>query len=465
MAVKVHRNSSKPAQLNALAYAQGSDIHLAPGQEAHLPHEAWHVVQQAQGRVSPTRQMKEGLPVNDDCGLEREADLMGSKAARAGGAPNAAQDLSAGPRPGVAPAQMKKAIKGTHKFEGKGDLDVNFEERVQGSGTGVYGVIGFMPDKASKEVTKRIEIIQIASMRSNDDKDEEARTSGAAQVKDMWRVKGKFHMDLLGDQSKPRTSMDDPRIEQGYNSERLKWKDPLDQVTMSSNDKVLSQYDVIYAHQQKKQVPDTTTRKITQAPGFNKGNGEVAGTELFDYPVSPQPVVASFHTTVDGDGKPWGTVTWGFKSVANPREESTEIGSVQGPDFVDGQTEEMEAAKSSFNDIMANSASWNSPEAFDEALVLLKSRNGQEYEEGKKKLRWVAGSLESTINKIQQASAPYLQEKSSEKEAKRILKDFLKPHVDMLNRVLDELYRTRQDKTDLYVDMVDLFKKATLLIK
>jgi hypothetical protein len=45
--VKVHYNSSQPAQLNALAYAQGSDIHVAPGQEQHLPHEAWHVVQQA----------------------------------------------------------------------------------------------------------------------------------------------------------------------------------------------------------------------------------------------------------------------------------------------------------------------------------------------------------------------------------------------------------------------------------
>ncbi|MFN7896939.1 MAG: DUF4157 domain-containing protein, partial [Cyanobacteriota bacterium] len=40
--VRVHYNSSQPAQLNALAYAQGSDIHLAPGQERHLPHEAWH---------------------------------------------------------------------------------------------------------------------------------------------------------------------------------------------------------------------------------------------------------------------------------------------------------------------------------------------------------------------------------------------------------------------------------------
>jgi hypothetical protein len=75
--VRVHYNSAQPAQLNALAYAQGSDIHLAPGQERHLPHEAWHVVQQAQGRVRPTLQMKDGVQVNDDVGLEREADVMG----------------------------------------------------------------------------------------------------------------------------------------------------------------------------------------------------------------------------------------------------------------------------------------------------------------------------------------------------------------------------------------------------
>lgn len=82
--VKVHYNSSQPAQLNAHAYAQGSDIHVAPGQEQHLPHEAWHVVQQAQGRVQPTTQMKEATPVNDDPGLESEADTMGAKALSVG---------------------------------------------------------------------------------------------------------------------------------------------------------------------------------------------------------------------------------------------------------------------------------------------------------------------------------------------------------------------------------------------
>lgn len=78
--VKVHYNSSQPAQLQAHAYAQGNQIHLGPGQERHLPHEAWHVVQQKQGRVQPTKQLKSSVPVNDDAGLEKEADVMGAKA-------------------------------------------------------------------------------------------------------------------------------------------------------------------------------------------------------------------------------------------------------------------------------------------------------------------------------------------------------------------------------------------------
>ncbi len=78
--VKVHYNSDKPALLQAHAYAQGIDIHLASGQEKHLPHEAWHVVQQKQGRVKPTMQLKGKVNVNDDTSLEKEADVMGVKA-------------------------------------------------------------------------------------------------------------------------------------------------------------------------------------------------------------------------------------------------------------------------------------------------------------------------------------------------------------------------------------------------
>ncbi|MEX1030087.1 MAG: DUF4157 domain-containing protein [Paenibacillaceae bacterium] len=77
--VRVNYNSDKPDKVNALAYAQGNDIHVGPGQEEHLPHEAWHVVQQKHSRVNPTLQAK-GLAINDDDALEREADVMGAKA-------------------------------------------------------------------------------------------------------------------------------------------------------------------------------------------------------------------------------------------------------------------------------------------------------------------------------------------------------------------------------------------------
>lgn len=115
--VQVHYNSDKPAQLNAHAYAQGSAIYLGPGQEKHLPHEAWHVVQQKQGRVRPTAQMKSNVSINDDTALEREADVMGARALQMKSAdpnaqPHAAAKgdyaLSRTPSPDHGPAQLRK---------------------------------------------------------------------------------------------------------------------------------------------------------------------------------------------------------------------------------------------------------------------------------------------------------------------------------------------------------------------
>jgi len=104
--VKVHYNSSQPAQLNAHAYAQGTDIHIAPGQEKHLPHEAWHVVQQAQGRVKPTKQLKGRVSVNDDKGLEHEADMMGARAATGTVPARASLIQAAGPTAPVAQGRL-----------------------------------------------------------------------------------------------------------------------------------------------------------------------------------------------------------------------------------------------------------------------------------------------------------------------------------------------------------------------
>lgn len=77
--MNAHYNSSKPSELQAYAYTQGTEIYIGPSQEKHLPHEAWHVVQQKEGRVEPTLQLK-GTMLNDNSTLEQEAELMGMKA-------------------------------------------------------------------------------------------------------------------------------------------------------------------------------------------------------------------------------------------------------------------------------------------------------------------------------------------------------------------------------------------------
>lgn len=86
--IAVHRDSPQPAMLGALAFARGAEIHLGPGQESHLPHEAWHAMQQRAGRVASTGQHG-GVAVNQNPALESEASRMGA-AARAG-----APDLAA----------------------------------------------------------------------------------------------------------------------------------------------------------------------------------------------------------------------------------------------------------------------------------------------------------------------------------------------------------------------------------
>ncbi|MEM8960982.1 MAG: DUF4157 domain-containing protein [Acidobacteriota bacterium] len=83
--VKVHYNSAKPAQIHALAYAQGNQIHIGPGNESYLPHEAWHVMQQKQGRVEGEQRVS-GAWLNENPRLEREAFTMGERAQSVGAA-------------------------------------------------------------------------------------------------------------------------------------------------------------------------------------------------------------------------------------------------------------------------------------------------------------------------------------------------------------------------------------------
>ena len=84
--VRVHQGGEAQA-MGATAYAQGTDLHFAPGAydpgsksgKELLGHELTHVVQQREGRVE-TPQGKDS-PINSDPGLEAEADSLGERAA------------------------------------------------------------------------------------------------------------------------------------------------------------------------------------------------------------------------------------------------------------------------------------------------------------------------------------------------------------------------------------------------
>ncbi len=86
--VKIHKNSSKSSEIDAYAFAQGQNIHFAPGHyqpysrsgQQLIGHELAHIAQQGAGKVKPTK-LENGVQVNDSKKLEREADIKGKQAA------------------------------------------------------------------------------------------------------------------------------------------------------------------------------------------------------------------------------------------------------------------------------------------------------------------------------------------------------------------------------------------------
>lgn len=87
--IRVHYHSEKPEKIGALAYTQGSQVYIGPGQERHLGHELGHVVQQKLGYVPAERTVK-GISFNLDPALEHDADRIASGVPiprRAAGAP------------------------------------------------------------------------------------------------------------------------------------------------------------------------------------------------------------------------------------------------------------------------------------------------------------------------------------------------------------------------------------------
>lgn len=131
--VRVHRNSHRPARVNAHAYTQGNDIHIESGGERHLPHEAWHVVQQRRGLVAPTR-VAHGVAINDNAALEGEADAMGAKLASASKQAIAKSPAASAPHAQVAVQRAASRVlqrDGDYDEEAKKAWDDRIEEIVR----------------------------------------------------------------------------------------------------------------------------------------------------------------------------------------------------------------------------------------------------------------------------------------------------------------------------------------------
>ncbi|MEM7102180.1 MAG: DUF4157 domain-containing protein [Bacteroidota bacterium] len=88
--VKMIPNSNKAFDIGAQAFAQGNEVHFAPGKfnpnthegQELIGHELAHINQQQEGRVQANSQLK-GQPFNDQSNLEKEAEQSGKKAASA----------------------------------------------------------------------------------------------------------------------------------------------------------------------------------------------------------------------------------------------------------------------------------------------------------------------------------------------------------------------------------------------
>jgi len=185
--VKVYPYSQKAKALGAVAYAQGQEIHFAPGRyqpfttngQMLLGHELTHIIQQSEGRVK-SNEKRGGVGVNTEHSLEQEADNMGRKAAL-----NRFKGDSRSPKSFLKKVQApKKTLQAVWRFKNSvamGEFGFSMQEHEFPNSThrfGVQGLLGFKPNLSSPD-TKKIDLIQIASLKyKHKGKDRESRWEG-----------------------------------------------------------------------------------------------------------------------------------------------------------------------------------------------------------------------------------------------------------------------------------------------
>ncbi len=151
--VNIQQNSEEAKNMGAYAFTKGNEIHFAAGQynpeseegQELLGHELSHVVQQRDGDVKPTTQ-EEGMPVNEDATLEKEADDMGKKAAKgtppSGGNPNPGTNNSA-----KSNLTIQKKDKGDGQF-----LDTELRLEIEKETGADLGLVRVRTDQTARNV-------------------------------------------------------------------------------------------------------------------------------------------------------------------------------------------------------------------------------------------------------------------------------------------------------------------------
>lgn len=192
--VRVHQTPYAQA-IGARAFTRGNDLYFAPG--AYDPespngreligHELTHVVQQHQGRVPVTSQVG-GAPANDDPGLEREADQMGAKAARAEH-PAGPSTIPRAESQHAPPMQMKMEADTDH---GAAPVGPHVNEPARTEAGASPGVASGPPIQRGPGPKKR-QYIPFKIVVSHDMPDEEFKAAanlqvfGVAQVRSEWK--------------------------------------------------------------------------------------------------------------------------------------------------------------------------------------------------------------------------------------------------------------------------------------
>lgn len=347
---RVHYNSSKPAQLQAHAYAQGTDIHVASGQEKHLAHEAWHVVQQKQGRVKPTTQLKGKTLINDDTGLEREADIMGAKAMGITTQETTLQKKAIGTS--AYAIQRLKKDSGDIIDQGKFEVEMTpgVSQKLQTPTEDT--IVTYTPD-ANAQDANPIVLDQI--VRSEVRGDGLSTWAGDAEERrDKTMVDGWF-MDHIAAGNKPRKSKDDAEVPTNY-QEASKVNEGTER---DPNWVPYTQYDGTDTNQHGKKLGDTITPSI-----------------LTDHPASNKPYY--FQAEVIAKGKQggqfvvYGSAKWSFKTKekggAGVDKHKLVKDGASVITFHANPSANYTKAKDKYNEVYRNKGAETSPERVDELI-------------------------------------------------------------------------------------------------